>query len=173
MGILSQVHLCGKMGDSRLKAYLHLSVKAEGFTRRERGTERRGHRRACKVLYVQMSTVHSDKAGDGPVCVTLASRHPGFTPSWLYLTLAPRLKVSKSPRAGVTEGWSLSFEVSSQDSYTNMLFLWKLHISQSQHLQKQCPENGGVCYNALLQLSTVTKSLSPWTEWVYFSLNQK
>ena len=28
------------------------------------------------------------------------------------------------------------FEVTSSDSYTNMLFMYKLHISQHQHLQK-------------------------------------
>ena len=50
----------------------------------------------------------------------------------------------------MTENWSLSFEVSSYDSYTNMLFIYKLHISQSPHLQKQCQKNGGVGYNSPL-----------------------
>ena len=53
------------------------------------------------------------------------------------VTLASRLKVSKSPGAAMPEGRSLFFEVSSWDSYTN-LFIYKLHISRSQHLQKQC-----------------------------------
>lgn len=43
-----------------------------------------------------------------------------------------------------------SFEVSFEDSYTNMLFIYKLHISQSQHLQKQCQKNDGVGYNTPL-----------------------
>ena len=38
-----------------------------------------------------------------------------------------------------------------------MLFIYKLHISQSQHLQKQCPKNGGMGYNLpLLKFPTAT-----------------
>ena len=33
--------------------------------------------------------------------------HPGLTSSWLYVTLAPRMKVSKSSGAGMAEGQSL------------------------------------------------------------------
>ena len=31
-----------------------------------------------------------------------------------------------------------------------MLFIYKLHVSQSQHLQTQCQKNGGVGYNSPL-----------------------
>ena len=69
-------------------------------------------------------------------------------------TQAPWLKVSKSARAGMPKGWSPSFEVSSQHSYTNMLFIYKPCISQSQHLQKQWQKNSGVGYTSPL--------LQPW-----------
>ena len=52
------------MRDSYLKAYLHIFCK-EGDgnrTKRSRGW-------GWRVLYVQTSTVYSDKASDGPVCV--------------------------------------------------------------------------------------------------------
>ena len=39
------------------------------------------------------------------------------------------------------------FEVSSWDSYINMLFIYKLDISQSQYLQKQSQKNRGVGYS--------------------------
>ena len=57
--------------DSCFKAHFHFSVQAEVFIRKERGTEQRNQGAGCKVLYVQMSTVHSDKPSDGPVCVIL------------------------------------------------------------------------------------------------------
>ena len=83
-GLVSQSPSPGKMGDSRLKAHHHLSVQAEVFIRRERGTEEiKGG--GCKVLYVQTSPVHSHKASDSGCAsswlVILASRHPGFTSS--------------------------------------------------------------------------------------------
>ena len=54
-----------------------------------------------KILYVKMSTVHSDKASDGPVCVILVWS------SWLHIILPLLLKVSKSPRVGMPKVWSL------------------------------------------------------------------
>ena len=71
-----------KIGGSRVKAHLPLSVEAGVFIRRERGAGQRDQGRG-KVLYVQTSTVHSEKA----VMVQCASAwfsHPGFLSSWLY-----------------------------------------------------------------------------------------
>ena len=90
-------------GGSRLRAHLPLSVQVEVSIRRERGTEQRS-REGLEVLCEPTSTVHSGKASDGPVCVTLVS-HPGFTLSQRHVILDPGgLKVSKSPRAGTPEG---------------------------------------------------------------------
>ena len=60
-----------EVGDSCLKAHLHLSVQVEVVVRRGRGTEQRDQGRGTKVLCVQMSTVHSNKASDGPLCIIL------------------------------------------------------------------------------------------------------
>ena len=63
----------------------------------------------CKVLYVQTSIVHSNKACDGPACVIPVQSsqlsHPSFRSSQLHTILTPRLKGSKSPGAGVPESW--------------------------------------------------------------------
>ena len=40
-------------------------------------------------------------------CVSSWFSHPGFKSFWLHVNLAPRLKVSKSPRAGMLEGQDL------------------------------------------------------------------
>ena len=45
---------------------------------------------------------------------------------------------------------TISSQISSYDSYPNMLFIYKLHISYSQQLQKKCQKNGGMEYNYLL-----------------------
>ena len=71
-----QVLATWKMGDARLKAHLPPSEEAEAFMRRERGTEHRNQGRGCQVPLMQTSTVHSDKAGDGPVCVAPAPSRP-------------------------------------------------------------------------------------------------
>ena len=42
------------------------------------------------------------------LCAPSWFSHPGFTSCWLPVVLAPRLKVSKPPGAGMLEGWSLS-----------------------------------------------------------------
>ena len=43
-----------------------------------------------------------------------------------------------------------------------MLFIYKLHISQSQHLQKQCQKNGVVGYNfPPLQFPSIMKAALP------------
>ena len=93
------------MGDSCLKAHLHLSVATEVFIRGrgEQNKEIKGG--GCKVLNLQTSTVHSDKASDGLVCIILVQS------SWIhvilfYFILTPWLKVSKSPGAGMPKGWS-------------------------------------------------------------------
>ena len=88
-------------GDSRLKAHLQLSVEAEVFIRREKGTEQRDQGRGLQSSHVQTSTVHSDKACDSPVCIILVQS------SWIRVILAPWLKVSKSPRTGMPGGWGL------------------------------------------------------------------
>ena len=72
----------GKMGNSCLKVHFHLSLEAEVFIRRERGIEQIGQKdqgRGMKILYMQTSTVHSNKASDGPMCLTPAACHPGST----------------------------------------------------------------------------------------------
>ena len=53
-----------------------------------------------EVLYVQTSTVHSNKASDSLVCIVLVSS------SWLHAILDPW----KSLRAGMPEGQSVSYE---------------------------------------------------------------
>ena len=89
------------MEDLFLKVHLHLSVEAEVFTRRERGTEQRDQERGLKnsLRAEQHSPFWLDS--DGPECVIPVSS------SRLHVLLAPRLKASKSPRAGIPEGWSL------------------------------------------------------------------
>ena len=68
----SQVPATGKMGDSHLKAHLLLSVEAEAFVRRGGGGQNEEIKEeCCQFLYMQMSTVRSRKASDGPVCVIL------------------------------------------------------------------------------------------------------
>ena len=59
------------MGDSFLKAHLHISVEAEVFIRRKRKMEERDQGRGVKSSLKQMSTVHSDKASGGPACISL------------------------------------------------------------------------------------------------------
>ena len=70
-----------KKGDSCLKMQLHISVEAEVFIRRERGTDRDQGRGLQSS--VQRSTVYSDTASDGPVCSTWFNQ-PGFTSSRLH-----------------------------------------------------------------------------------------
>ena len=72
------------MGDSCLKAHLHLSVEAEVFIRRERGTELRDEGRGLQSSLRAMSTVLSGKASDSLVCVILAPRHPDSMSPWLH-----------------------------------------------------------------------------------------
>ena len=73
-GLVSQSPSPRKM-DSHLEAHVYLSVEAEVFIMRQKGTELGNQggdwKVPYKVLYVQMSTVHSDKASDGPVCIIL------------------------------------------------------------------------------------------------------
>ena len=57
----------------------------------------------CKVLYVWMSTVRTDKVR----CASSWISHPRFTSSQLPVILDPWLKVNKSPRAGMPEGQGL------------------------------------------------------------------
>ena len=65
---MSQSPSPGRMGDSRLKAHLHHSEEAEVFIggRREQDKEITGG--GSKVIHVQTSTAHSDKASDSQVC---------------------------------------------------------------------------------------------------------
>ena len=89
-----------------LKAHLRLSVEAEVFIRRERGTEQRDQGGVAKFC------THS-RAQSIPIrqvlvqCASSWFSHPGFLSSWLYVILAPRLKVSKSPGDGLPKDWSL------------------------------------------------------------------
>ena len=77
--------------------------------------------------------------------------------SWLYVILSAWLKVSKSTRARMPEGQSL-YHLKLIPRIL-MLLIYRPHISQSSHLQKQCQKNGEVDYNSLpLQFSTVTGS---------------
>ena len=72
------------MGDSRLKAHLHLSTEAEVFYEEGEGKQNKEvGGGGCKVLYKLTSTVHSDKAGGGRVCLILAES------SRLHSILAP------------------------------------------------------------------------------------
>ena len=66
-----------KMGGSRPKAHLPVPVPAEVFIRREGDQDKVIRGGVCKVLYMQMVTVLSAKAGDSPLCVIPASHHPG------------------------------------------------------------------------------------------------
>ena len=84
------------MGDSHLKAHLHLSVEAEVFIRRERKTEQRDQGRGVKSpLYADKHSPFQKGKWQSGV------RHPGL------VIRAPQLKVCKSPRAVMPEGWSL------------------------------------------------------------------
>ena len=85
--------------------------------------------------YMQTSTIHSDKAIDGPVrCVSswlviMDSWHPGFTSPWLH-----GLNISKSLGTGMLEGQGLYLlNPGPYDSYTNTLFISKLHIRVSTY----------------------------------------
>ena len=111
-----------------------------------------------KVLYVQMSTVHSHKDPEtGQVVIRYASSWS--LSSWFYIILVLWLKVRQSPRAGMTESWSL-YLLKLVPSYTYMLFIYKLCIHQSQHLQKKCRKDGDVGYNPPL-LQSDTHSIIP------------
>ena len=72
--------------------------------------------------------------------------------------LASLLKVSKSPGAGMPEGQSrYLLKLVSRILIETCHSSYKLHISQSLHLEKQCRKNGGVGYSfSPLQFSTVT-----------------
>ena len=58
-----------KMGDSLLDAHLNISVRAEMFLGRDRGSRTKRQREG--VPYMQVSTVHSDEASDSLVCIIL------------------------------------------------------------------------------------------------------
>ena len=59
------------MGDSHLKAHLNISA-GRGFYEEGEGKQKKEIKgEGWKVLYVQKSSVHSDKASDGLVCVIL------------------------------------------------------------------------------------------------------
>ena len=96
------------MRDSHLKAHLHLSVEAEVFLRRERGTEQ-GDQGGGLLKSSLCADGHSpfNQASKGLVCVILDTRHPGYMSPWIHVTLAPQLKASESPRTGMPEGQSL------------------------------------------------------------------
>ena len=90
-------------GGSRLRAHLPLSVQVEVSIRRERGTEQRS-REGLEVLCEPTSTVHSGKASDGPVCVTLVS-HPGFTLSQRHVILASHHPGSTDEGQQISQSW--------------------------------------------------------------------
>ena len=71
-GLTSQSPSPGKMEPSCQKAHLHLSVEAENFIRRQRGTEQTDQGKGLRSsLYRLTSTIHSEKAVDGLLCVIL------------------------------------------------------------------------------------------------------
>ena len=99
------------MGDSCLKVHLNIiSVEAEVFIRRERGSVTEFKGGGWKFPYMRNSAVHSSTARDGPVCITLASCHPGSI-----------VKLSNSRSWDAWRSESVSFEVRSSDSCTNMM----------------------------------------------------
>ena len=73
-----KAQVLGRWG-THLKAHLPISVEAEVFIRRERGTEHRSRERVAKFSTYADKHGPFDKANDGPVCAILASRHPGST----------------------------------------------------------------------------------------------
>ena len=89
------------------------------------------------MLCVHTSTVQSDKASDGPLCIILVC---SCQPS---VILASLLEVSKPPGAGVAEGQILYL----LKLVPCTLFIYKLRISQSQNFQKQWQKIGGVGYH--------------------------
>ena len=76
-----------------------------------------------KVLCVQTTTVHSNKAIDGPVCIVLFS-HSGFTSSWFHVILAHSWRLM----------WTLACGVC-------VLWLWR---TNSHGLQKSCRKRGSM-----------------------------
>ena len=131
-----------KMGDSHLKAHLQLSVEAEVFIRRVRGTEHRDQGWGLKSSphADQHSLLQRGKWRSG-------THHPDWG-SWFHIVLSRRS--ANLLGLDVWRSESVSSKASSKDSYTNTLFIYKVRISQSQLMQKQCQKNDGVGCNSLL-----------------------
>ena len=72
------------MGELCHQAHLHISVETEVYLRRERGTEQRDRGGGWQVLPVQTSTVHSNKASDGP-CASYRVSRPAFMSPGFYI----------------------------------------------------------------------------------------
>ena len=103
-GLLSQSSSPGKMGHSSHKAHLRLSVQAEVFIRgggdkkMKGGVEKFSERRRARSIPIRQVMVWRTSSW---------LSHSGFPSSQLHIILAPRVKASKSPRAGMPEGQSL------------------------------------------------------------------
>ena len=103
-----QVPATWKMGDSGHKAQSHISVEAEIFIRRERGTEqiyqgRRGVEKFSTCRWAQSIPIRLVMVR----CAASWFSRPGFLSSQLHVILDPWLKVSKFPRAHILKDWSL------------------------------------------------------------------
>ena len=123
------------MEDSRLKAHLLHLIAGRGFYKKGEGNRtkrsREGVEKFSMCRQAQSILIRQVMVWWASSCFS----HPGFTSSQLHTILAPWLKVSKSPQGGMPQGRSLYFS-KFLGFYTNMLFIYKLHISQSQHLHK-------------------------------------
>ena len=73
-----------------------------------------------------------------PIRQAMVLCHPGCTSSRLRAVLAPQVRVSTAPGAGMPEFRSelTSSETSSRDPYANVLCIYRLHVSQSRHVRK-------------------------------------
>ena len=104
--LMSQSPSPGKKGDSCLKAHLHISVQAEVLKRRRRrqnneikgGAWKFSRRRRAQSISIRQVMVW---------CAPSWFSRPGPSSSWLLVILAPQLKASRFPGAGLFESHSL------------------------------------------------------------------
>ena len=90
-GVYFQVPATRKMGGLTSPSPSPPLHGGRGLYKEAEGNRTERSSRGLKALYKPMSTVHSGKASDGPVCLILGSHHPCFMSPWIHGRRSPNL----------------------------------------------------------------------------------